>query len=556
MVKCMQGSLNFEQDSIEKAVGDWEYSNKDKGEVYTKPEVIEYMLTICGLNSLDVLLNSKILEPSCGDGEFVLAIAKRLLSFAEDKIPVAQLIGRIKALDIVSKSIEKAKYRTIHLLEEHGYTCKESRDVADSWFIRSDFLLTEISEKFTHIIGNPPYVRVENIPKDLLGLYRSRFSTMTDRADLYIPFFEKSLEHLDREGRLIFICTDRWIKNTYGRGLRHLISNRYSFDFYADLYGVEAFAKKVSTYPAITQISNGGLRETILMHSPVFSEAEAQEVCKKINGELSSISAVKGVAESDKPWLTGSADQTFLVKKIEAKYPTLEDTGCRVYIGTATGANSVFIIGNNDAEIELSRLVPVITARELAKPEPKKNHKYIINTYDESGIIDIDKYPNLKKYLEGYRDILSNRHIARKDSKHWYKTIDKIPMDRVSKEKLLIPDIRSESKVYYSAGGVQPNNSIYYICSEEWNLHALRVVLLSRVANLFIANYATRVANGYFRYQAQHLRKICLPLWSMVPDDLKERLVEVGRAEKSEEYTALAAKLYGLDDTDKEIIGI
>ena len=192
----------------------------------------------------------------------------------------------------------------------------------------------------------------------------------------------------------------------------------------------------------------------------------------------------------------------------------------------------------------------------MAKPEPKKNHKYIINTYDESGIIDIDKYPNLKKYLEGYRDILSNRHIARKDSKHWYKTIDKIPMDRVSKEKLLIPDIRSESKVYYSAGGVQPNNSIYYICSEEWNLHALRVVLLSRVANLFIANYATRVANGYFRYQAQHLRKICLPLWSMVPDDLKERLVEVGRAEKSEEYTALAAKLYGLDDTDKEIIGI
>ncbi|WP_410572666.1 Eco57I restriction-modification methylase domain-containing protein, partial [Bacillus sp. SIMBA_031] len=79
---------------------------------------------------------------------------------------------------------------------------------------------------------------------------------MGDRADLYVPFFEKSLSLLENDGKLCFICTDRWTKNKYGRRLRKLISEKFSFDLFVDLYGSDAFKTKVLTYPAITLIRN------------------------------------------------------------------------------------------------------------------------------------------------------------------------------------------------------------------------------------------------------------------------------------------------------------
>jgi methylase of polypeptide subunit release factors len=66
------------------------------------------------------------------------------------------------------------------------------------------------------VIGNPPYVRQELIPEALLTEYRARFETLYDRADLYVPFIERSLSLLRAGGALGFICSDRWMKNKYG----------------------------------------------------------------------------------------------------------------------------------------------------------------------------------------------------------------------------------------------------------------------------------------------------------------------------------------------------
>jgi len=278
MSQGIQGTFEFEEQVLASEVAAWGNSESDKGQIYTRPEVVEFMLTLLGLNTPEDFDSVRILEPSCGEGEFVVAIVDRLLNLPRVRPTVKQLTNKLLAIDLVPSSLKIAKKKVAALLESRGYSENDVTLLLSHWFHSTDFLLVNLDADFTHIVGNPPYVRVESIPKRLLYEYRKRFATMTDRADLYIPFYEKCLSLLKKSGRLSFICTDRWTKNIYGKSLRGLISDKFSLELFIDLYGVEAFEVDVMTYPAITQIFNGKLDQTVLKHEVDFSSKEAYEI--------------------------------------------------------------------------------------------------------------------------------------------------------------------------------------------------------------------------------------------------------------------------------------
>lgn len=554
----VQEALEFTKELLISEAVAWEQSGIDKGQIYTRPEVVEFMLTAIGLNTCEDFKNVRILEPSCGEGEFVVAIVDRLINIPQRRPTIKQLSTKLLAVDLVTESIKITKKKVAKLLEVRGYSTIEVSSLLNQWFLSTDFLLADIESNFTHVIGNPPYVRVENIPKNLLNEYRRQFATMTDRADLYIPFYEKCLSLLKDNGRLSFICTDRWTKNTYGRLLRKLINDNFGLEMFIDLYGVEAFEKNVMTYPAITQIRKGKCDQTVLKHETTFSNDEAIEVLSAIKGEPTTLQARKSIVNADKPWLLGTSDQIALIHKLEKKYPLLETTGCKVFIGAATGSNKVYIVdsGYVGSEIEEERLLPVITANELNGNSIAWRKKYLINTYDDNGVVNLDDYPKLARYLNSHKEELCKRHVAKKDSTRWYKTIDRVYEERAKMEKLLIPDIGSNPIVLYDNGKYHPNNSIYYICSENWNLHALRVVLLSSVTKLFISTYSTKIAKGYLRYQAQHLRKLRLPNWDSISPNLQQLLEHAGRNNDYDSFTELACEVYQLTEKEKLIVGI
>lgn len=554
----MDINAELEEPNLTREIYSWGLSDSDKGEIYTRPEVVEFMLTAMGLNSWDDFQNARILEPSCGEGEFVVSIVNRLINVAPKRPKAEDLTNKLLAIDLVTNSLEITKKKVAVLLEAKGYARNEIALLLNHWFLSTDFLLEDIQSKFTHVIGNPPYVRVENIPKILLNEYRKRFFTMTDRADLYIPFYEKGLSLLTNGGRLSFICTDRWTKNIYGESLRRLISGNYGLELFIDLYGVDAFDRSVLTYPAITQILKGNSKQTVIKHETAFSKQEAEEVLSAINGKTTELQIRKDIVNGDKAWLLGSNDQISLINKIENQFPLLEEVGCKVFIGAATGSNKVYIVEAHyvGEVIEEDRVLPVITANDLKGGFLDWNNKYIINTYDENGIIDLKDYPKLSTYLNSYKEELSKRHIAKKDNANWYKTIDRIYEERARMEKLLIPDISSEPIVLFDSGKYQPNNSIYYICANEWNLHALRVVLLSSITKLFISSYTTKIAKGYLRFQAQHLRKLRLPYWENIDINLKNKLIKAGKDNNIDSFNELTCEVYKLSNKEKLIVGI
>src|SRR5262249_52679438 len=138
------------------------------------------------------------------------------------------------------------------LLRDRAISKHDARQLVRAWLTQGDFLLTPLSGTFEYVVGNPPYVRQELIPDALITEYRDRYRTVFDRADIYIPFIERSLSLLSQGGALGFICADRWMKNRYGGPLRQMVAEGFHLKIYVDMYDTPAFHTEVIAYPAIT----------------------------------------------------------------------------------------------------------------------------------------------------------------------------------------------------------------------------------------------------------------------------------------------------------------
>ncbi|WP_219623438.1 hypothetical protein, partial [Vibrio parahaemolyticus] len=80
--------------------------------------------------------------------------------------------------------------------------------------------------------------------------------------------------------------------------------------------------------------------------------------------------------------------------------------------------------------MEPSRKVPLVTATDIRKGKLASTDKFIVNTYDKNGVIELSDYPMLQAYLAQFQEELKKRHIAKKSPHHWYKTIDRVYPER------------------------------------------------------------------------------------------------------------------------------
>ena len=136
----------------------------------------------------------------------------------------------------------------------------------------------------------------------------------------------------------------------------------------------------------------------------------------------------------------------------------------------------------------------------------------------------------------------------------WYRTIDRIAPGLTETPKLLIPDIKGSATVVYEPGKLYPHHNLYHITADEWDVETLQAVLLSGMAHLFVSVYSTRMRGGYLRFQAQYLRRIRLPLWQDIPDDIKKRLAAAAHSGDKEACDKVTFDLYRLTPREQRII--
>jgi adenine-specific DNA-methyltransferase len=533
-----------------------------KGVVYTKRWVVDLLLDLSGYRSENNLVDSVAVEPAAGDGAFLVPMIERLVQSSKrlDR-PLSECEDSLIAYEIDDDSADRARALATGVLTDRGVKRPQAERLAARWVRAGDYLFESTNIEADFVTGNPPYIRLEDIPEDTARLYRDAYHTMRGRADLYVAFFEAALHQLREGGVCAFICADRWMRNQYGAELRELVTSGYGVEVVIEMHNADAFHDEVDAYPAITVIRRQDQGRAVIARAG----PEAERIAP---GTL--FAALQGTARGETvalpqglrtalaetwfkgadPWPCHSPEQLTLLRRLEERYPALE-SNAKVGIGVATGNDGVFI--TKDAHlVESSRLLKLALAKDLCEGTMKWSGHYLVDPWNGDGLVALDKFPRLRAYFEKHSIALKKRHTAAKNVRGWYKTIDRVTHTLTSTPKLYIADIKNMLDPVLDRGETYPHHNLYFIQSDEWDLEVLGGLLMSSVGQFFVESYGVRMRGGYLRFQAQYLRRIRVPNPKALSVSQSEALMEAFRRRDRQRATRVALEVYGIEEHEME----
>ena len=533
------------------------------GAIYTRPEIVDLILDLAGYVCGSSRLACKpLLEPSCGDGAFLSAVIARLVRSEIEQLGSVDwgdetLDAAICAADISEASVKTARALIRAELRAAGCPAARARALATKWTFHTDFLLQEWPGRFAFVVGNPPYVRLEALPKRVLARYRERFTTLTDRADLYVAFFERGLELLDDRGALSFICANRFAKNQYGATLRALIASRFRVRHYVNLEHTQPFLSDVSAYPAIIVVDRqaGAPTRAATLDDclpSTLNRVRRESLAPRIRS-ASLVSEFRSWYTDGSPWRTTSTTESKFFDYLASHYPTLESSAActKVGIGVATGADEVFVLAAKHDEIESSRQLPLLMASDIAVDRLTWSGHYLVNPFadeDDGSLAELGRFPGFRAHLERHATRLLARHVAQTRPATWYRTIDRVWPRLRAVPKLVIPDIQAGGVVGLDRGNFYPHHNVYWVTSEGWELSALQALLRSSLILAQVRAFSVQMRGGSLRYQAQTLRRLRVPARDSISATTIDSLCRIAPSDSQAAIDEIAKGAFSLPD--------
>jgi adenine-specific DNA-methyltransferase len=532
----------------------------EHGEVFTRAWVVEFILNLCGYNEDRNLALLKAVEPSCGSGAFLVPMVRRLsASLRKHQQSLDDAVGAISAFDVLPSNVHRAREAVVETLISEGWPSVQAKRMANIWVSTGDYILTEHQpSSVDFVMGNPPYIRLEDMAPSLLSEYRAMCQTMGGRADVYVAFFEVGLRTLRVGGTLGYICADRWMRNQYGARLRDFITSHFHLAASIEVHDADAFEEQVSAYPSITVIKNDKEPDTIFATTnKIFGEEESglladwalTSTTKSFSSSAFRSARLPHVFSGELSWPTGSPERLALLEDLNNRFGPLEDksTGTRIGIGVATGADAVYVV-KADIDIEPDRLLPLVMSKDTRSGNLAWSGHHLVNPWNTNGTpVELVHFPKLNRYFSEQREVIMKRNVAGRSGDAWFRTIDKVDHALIEREKLLFPDMKMATHPVLEPGGLYPHHNLYFVVSTEWDLRVLGGLLLSKVAEFFVDSYAVRMRGGTLRFQAQYLRRIRVPRPADIPANLASDLASAFDSRDSVAATRTALTIYGLE---------
>lgn len=532
-------------------------SSESRGAVFTKFWVVDLLLELAGYSSKENLVDSLAIEPAAGEGAFLIVMVQRLIvSCREQGRPISDCLQSIIAYEIDDGSAEKARQAVVVALLDMNVQENVAQNLANSWVCTGDYLIDAPQlPKADFVIGNPPYVRLENIPSHVADRYRTLHSTMRGRADLYIAFYEAALRQLKPSGVCAYICADRWMLNQYGAELRRFITSNFSVDVVIEMHDANAFEAEVSAYPAITVIRNKCQKDAVVARIGPSTEVTGTSFRAPSHNPNLRVATVDSWFSGSDPWPCGSPDRLKLLRRLEKDFLPLEskDTKTKVGIGVATGLDEFFITEDSEL-VEKSRLLPLAMASDTLSGHLEWSEHFLVNPWNANGLVELEEFPRLHSYFTEHEAALRTRHTAMKNPIGWYRTIDRVDADLIRKPKLYIPDIKNSLNPVLDTGSTYPHHNLYVISSAGWNLEVLGGILLSSVGQFFVECYGVRMRGGYLRFQAQYLRRIRVPHPASITLEQQDLLMRAFRNRDIPLANTVAFQIYRIGEEEASSI--
>ena len=263
------------------------------GEYYTPDEVVNYILNRVGYKSSEDLRQATLIDPSCGSGTFLVEAINRAKDsatnlsakeiilmtagrrseqirekgsiFGFDIMPFATYLCESNLLFQLIKEITAIKQKEPNFNLDKFQVYRTNSLLPPSTEEKMDSYITDIETaeieairrmKFRYVVGNPPYVEVENLKdkkkeiiKDLKLMFPELKDKKVGRLELYIAFLARSILWLEEGGHLGFIVSSKFLSTENGQWLRELILNQCVIEEIVDLMRVQVFKQDV--YPLI-----------------------------------------------------------------------------------------------------------------------------------------------------------------------------------------------------------------------------------------------------------------------------------------------------------------
>jgi Eco57I restriction-modification methylase len=199
---------------------------------------------------------------------------------------------------------------------------------------------------FDAVIGNPPYVRQEQI-KEIKPALQALYGEVYDGvADLYVYFYDQGLRLLRRGGRLSFVVTNKWIKAGYAAKLRARLGRETWIEAVIDFGHAKKFFPDADVMPCVIVVSRPEIGSEPPPQIPVAviprDLVDLSQLDDQIRAATFFIPREKLAGEA---WLLEPPNVAALMDKIRRAGMELKDyAGCGPHRGVLTGYNDAFVI--------------------------------------------------------------------------------------------------------------------------------------------------------------------------------------------------------------------
>ena len=351
-----------------------------------------------------------------------------------------------KISDTINKQLEIQSYNPEILEELRKLNLAENDEffLWHTWF--SDVFNRYDKEGFDIIIGNPPYIQLQNDSGKLAKLYKNfNFQTFASTGDIYCLFYEKGWQLLRPQGHLCFITSNKWMRAGYGEKTRGFFAKHTNPKYLIDFAGVKIF-------------DNATVDTNIIIFSKEDNEHQTRcAITDKLNKD-----SLKNLSDfvqqqhtvckfsNEESWVILSPIEQSIKQKIESVGTPLKDWDIKIYRGVLTGYNDAFIIStekrdeilaNCSTEEERTKTAelirPILRGRDIKRYGYNWADKWLIATFP-SRHYDIEEYPAVKAHLlsfgkerleqTGKKYIINGEEIKarKKTNNKWFETQDSI----------------------------------------------------------------------------------------------------------------------------------
>ncbi|MCV3458416.1 class I SAM-dependent DNA methyltransferase [Campylobacter lari] len=436
---------------------------------------------------------------------------------------------------------------------------------------------------FDLIIGNPPYIRQEDI-KELKPNLAKNYKVYKGTSDIYTYFYELGFNVLKQNGVLSFITSNKYTRAGYGEALREFLLKNTTLLEYIDLNGIKVF-DSATVDTSILSFEKAKTKDSSFKYL-----APNTELLKENDFNIESILNFNKIAQNSlsKESFTFNDEGTNALKaKIENHGTPLKDWhGLNINYGIKTGYNEAFIITTEKRdeilakckdEAEKERTAKLI--RKMLRGRDIKRYSYewaglwVINTHNgyksKSGekieAINIDEYPSLKQHLKPYYKTLEKRTDKGKTP---YNLRNCAYLEEFEKEKIVYPETTQGAYFVYDNKGIFLEKTAFFIVCE--NLKYLLGLLSSNLITYYYKNFSQGCKLGIkgYQYNKHALENLPLPkinskneklaneLISLVNEILvlKEQDKKANTKTQEDKINSIVYKLYNLNEEEIKII--